>query len=400
MILFEKDEDCCGCSACEAICPKHNIKMIPNTDGGYYYPLYLGDENCINCNLCLEVCPPRKGNDMAKREQVYYAGTTKDRKLWEESTSGGAFSEICRLYQDENPVIFGARWDDDFNVVMDYVEGVENMAPFRRSKYVAANPNMVFKHVKAFLNGNRTVIFSGTPCQIAGLKCFLKRDYEKLITIDFACHGQGAPHVFKAWKKHLENKYKLNLIKISFREKKYIVDHVNSNCTGYVFADGKKVLVNRDYYHHAFVYGFHMRKSCADCKFSSHNDSDITLADFKSPQRRKLLSRSRTGSDIVCNTPKGIEIGKQLVISMNVHAADYRQEILYNPKLVRSVFGNKDRDSFMQNFYSGVPIDALIKKYAKITPIQWIDYNMPTFVNNVLVFLMRVCDFVKRKLKK
>ena len=85
---------------------------------------------------------------------------------------------------------------------------------------------------------------------------------------------------------------------------------------------------------------------------------------------------------------------------MNVHAADYRQEILYNPKLVRSVFGNKDRDSFMQNFYSGVPIDALIKKYAKITPIQWIDYNMPTFVNDVLVFLMRVCDFVKRKLKK
>ena len=184
-----------------------------------------------------------------------------------------------------------------------------------------------------------------------------------------------------------------------FREKKYIIDHVNSNCTGYVFADGKKVLVNRDYYHHAFVYGFHMRKSCADCKFSSHNDSDITLADFKSPQRRKLLSHNQTGSDIVCNTPKGIEIGKQLVISMNVYAADYRQEILYNPKLVRSVFGNKDRDGFMQNFYSGVPIDALIKKYAKITPIQWIDYNMPTSVNNVFVFLMRVCDFVKRKLK-
>lgn len=384
--LYKTESDCCGCSACEAICPRHNIVMRPNKDGGYMYPLYLGDENCINCKLCLAVCPLKAKNSVKERmPRAYYAGISNDNAIWETSTSGGAFSEIINLYKDNNPVVFGARWGENFDVIMDYTEDIKKTSLFRKSKYVSAKLNGLFPVVKKYLENGRLVIWGGTPCQVNGLKLYLKKEYENLITIDFACHGQGSPDVFKAWIDYLGKKYGSPVRRFKFRERKYIKDHYNSNCTGYELEDGRNILVTRDYYHHSFVYGWHMRKSCQDCDFPENRMSDITLADFKSEEGKSMFEGGMNASDILANTSKGMGICERLKNSMNLYTPSYELELVANPKVAKKIPGNPSRDQFMKDFYDGMPVDRVIKKYARILPSQWIDYNLSEWCYHLLL---------------
>lgn len=374
--LYDTEFDCCGCSACEAICPRQNIVMKPNTDGGYLYPIYLGDDNCINCKLCLSVCPiktQKKPSDVIP--PIYYAGITKDKNIWKTSTSGGVFSEICNLYEEKKPIVFGARWGENFEIVMDYAEDLIKAAYFRKSKYVAANVNRSFPIVKKFLDDGRYVIWGGTPCQVNGLKNYLRKEYDNLITVDFACHGQGSPDVFKAWINYLGKKYGSRVVRFKFRERKFIKDHINSNCTGYELEDGRNVLVTRDYYHHAFVYGWHIRKSCQKCDFANKRMADITLADFKSKERKAILKPTENASDIIANTVKGNDICERLKSRIRMYTPSFEMEELANPKIIKRLPGNARRDLFMKDFYNGMPIDKVIKKYARILPSQWLEYN-------------------------
>lgn len=353
IILYKKETECCGCSACEAVCPKNNIKMAPSENGGYYYPVYLGDENCINCHLCLKVCPMKHTVDL-KREsykQVFLAGYTNDEELWNSSSSGGAFTEICQIKKDKKPVVFGARWDS-FDVVMDYNEEGDTEA-FRKSKYVAANPNHTYRKVKECLKEGRFVIYSGCPCQVNGLYTFLGKEYDNLLTIDFACHGQGSPTVFHKWIAYLELKYGKPLKAFRLREKKIVGDHINSNCTTYEFEDGTFITTTRDYYHHSYVKGLHMRKSCESCQFASNRLSDITLADFKNVGKGwpEVLSE-RNISTIICNTQKGYNAISE-INNMTMKRPDEGFVLKYNPKLHRALNGNPLRDSFLCDVMGG-----------------------------------------------
>lgn len=397
--LYKTEADCCGCSACEAICPQHNIVMRPNKDGGYMYPVYLGDKNCINCNLCIKVCPLKRSNDNKKgsHDANFYVGISKDNEIWSTSTSGGVFSEICKLYELNNPIIFGARWGNNFDVIMDYVDDFSKAKAFRKSKYVAADVNKTFPKVKEYLNQGKVVIWGGTPCQINGLKNFLRKDYPNLITVDFACHGQGSPDVFKAWINYLGTKYGSPIKKFKFRERKFIKDHVNSNCTGYELEDGRNILVTRDYYHHAYVYGWHMRKSCQECDFANKRMSDITLADFKSKEQKSILKNIENASDIIPNTPKGEYICEKLKKTIRMYSPSYELELKANPKLVKKIHGNPKRDAFMRDFYDGMPIEKVIKKYARILPSQWVDFNMSEKEYNIFSKSLLYLDAIFRK---
>lgn len=399
--LYKTASDCCGCSACEAVCPKSNIKMEPIKDGGYLYPKFLNEDNCVDCKLCLKVCPIKKDktND-APSKMVYYAGYTNDPEIWKTSTSGGVVTEIFKLYADRNPLYVGARWDGVDSVVMDYADTIEDAGVFRKSKYVAAKSNGIYPVVKKALQDDKLVVFTGTPCQVYGLKMYLKREYENLITVDFACHGQGSPDIFKSWISYLGKKYGSPLTRFHFRERKFMGDYVNSNCAGYDLKDGRHIVVNRDYYHHTFVYGFHMRKSCQNCQFANHRASDVTLADFKSTDRAKYIGHDRNASDIIANTEKGISIINQLKGTMSLYRANIEKEIKANPKLVRGLGGNPQRDMFMSDFYKGMPVERLFKHYARILPSQWVDYNCSEKTKRRLDVILRYLDAILIKLGK
>ncbi len=393
--LYKKEQECCGCGACAAICPTNDIAMQGN-DEGFLYPKILKQENCLNCGLCLSVCPVKhiqKGT-MSLQGKEFYAGVINDDQVWERSASGGAFAAICQVYRSKNPIVFGARWEK-LNVVMDFCEGSDNITPFQKSKYVAADTDSAFQKAKRFLQDGRTVIFSGTPCQINGLLHFLGMPYEKLLLIDFACHGQGSPMVFRRWMEYLSRKNHSSITSFQFREKKVLKDHVYSFCSSYTLKNRHKVIETRDLYLHSYVNGLCIRKSCQNCQFASNRLSDITLADFKN-LREGLpnFHEMKNVSTIIANTAKGYEVCEQLSISfMRLYKPDSDFVLKHNPKLYKNLPGNNDRDHFMEEIKRNAkPIRRLIKIYAPIYPSQFVEYHCSTKMFNRLSTLINLLD--------
>ena len=172
MIEITDKSQCCGCTACASICPKKAIVMKQDEEG-FMYPI-VDKTKCINCGLCDKVCLVKNQKE-DKFEQDAYLVNNKDESIRSDSTSGGAFTPIAEYVLDRSGVVFGAAFDNNFKVVHTYVESKEELAKFRGSKYVQSYLGDTFLKVKEFLNNDRTVCFSGTPCQIEGLKCLCKR---------------------------------------------------------------------------------------------------------------------------------------------------------------------------------------------------------------------------------
>ena len=196
MIKILDKKDCCGCNACVQKCPKHCITMKEDKEG-FLYPNV--DENvCIDCHICEKVCPVLNQN-MERMPLNVYVGKNPNEEIRIKSSSGGLFTMLAEQVIDDIGVVFGATFNEKWTVVHDYVETKEGLAKFRGSKYVQSNIGNSFKKAMDFLNEGRKVLFSGTPCQIAGLKNYLRKDYDNLITVDFICHGVPSPGVFRTY---------------------------------------------------------------------------------------------------------------------------------------------------------------------------------------------------------
>lgn len=393
MKLFESEKYCCGCAACVAVCPQNIINFIQNKEG-FWFPQILDSKLCVHCDLCHMVCPMHHGTYHNKYKN-YYAAITKDYKIWENSSSGGIFYSIgFYVIECLDGIVFGAKWNG-LDVELDYADSVDKLRTFCKSKYVTSIPGDAYQQAKCFLDGDRYVLFSGTPCQINGLKNYLKKDYDKLITVDFACHGQGSAVVFKRWITYLENKYKRKIKHFEFREKRMLKDHVNSNCCSYTFDNGRKEYATRDYYYHAYINGLCMRKSCETCKFSGNRASDITLADFKNQTRViPFKMENRNISTIITQTDKGDRVISR-INSLVFYEADIQYIERYNPKLFKSLAGNHDRDKFMKEVTDDhKPIDKIIKKYIRILPTELLEYNVSSNWYKKLYPLCRILDYI------
>ena len=196
MINIEDKKQCCGCSACVQRCPKQCIVMKEDEEG-FLYPVADKDV-CIDCNLCEQVCPVLRQREEREPLDVY-AAFNKNEEVRMQSSSGGVFTALAESIIKEGGVVFGARFNEDWEVVHDYVETVEGLSAFRGSKYVQSRIGCTFSQAEQFLKQGRKVLFSGTPCQIAGLKLFLRKEYENLLSVDFICHGVPSPGVWRQY---------------------------------------------------------------------------------------------------------------------------------------------------------------------------------------------------------
>ena len=397
MNLFNFEKDCCGCGACEAACPQKIIEMERNAEG-FLYPRIIDQSKCIECLQCQRVCPIKttsKPHDIKK----IVAGISNDGDLWMSSASGGIYSEICKAFNDGNTIFVGARWNG-FDVIYDCTDNIVAQREFRKSKYVSANPGGILPRLKNYLKSGKRVVFSGTPCQNQAIVNYLGNKYrDKVVLVDFACHGQGSPVFFRKWISFLGKKYDKEVVRFDFREKETIKDHVNSNCCKYTFQDGTSIVVHRDYYHHAFVNGLCMRKSCVNCKFASARVSDITLADFKNLKNGlKDYKSMKNVSTVICNTERGVDVVSQLT---DVKWMDCDPDFVmkYNPKLKRCLPGNPQRDDFMNEILCDKPILKTIKKYARIKPSEWVYFNCSERVYNRFYKILNLFDAVMFKLK-
>lgn len=220
--MIDKNK-CCGCRACEQICPKKCIKMIED-DEGFMYP-DIDKENCIKCGLCKKVCPMINNEKIKQKEKKkVYRLIANDKELVRKSSSGGAFSllveEILKKNSNEKYKIYGCTLGEDFIARHLGVDNIGKIAKFRKSKYVQSDLEKSYSNIKRELKDGNVVIFTGTPCQVAGLKNFIeKENAQNLYTIDLICHGVPSPMVLRQYLKQLEKKNNSKLKEFNFRER-------------------------------------------------------------------------------------------------------------------------------------------------------------------------------------
>lgn len=301
MIEIREKKNCCGCAACVQACPKQCISFEEDKEG-FRYPL-VDKNKCVDCHLCEKVCPVLNKAD-AKEPIEIYAAYNKDENIRLKSSSGGIFTVLAEEVIKQGGVVFGARFNDNWEVYHDYTETIEGIGSFRGSKYVQSRIENSYKKAKDFLNKGRKVLFSGSPCQIAGLHKYLGKHYDNLLAVDFICHGVPSP---KVWRKYIEEILKnarqgvagKNIISqslkvmpvitgINFRDKRTGWKKYSFTVTlAEVTDDGKKNLVSRsdiflqDLYMKTFLSDIILRPSCYQCPAKrGRSESDITIADW------------------------------------------------------------------------------------------------------------------------
>lgn len=365
MIEIKAKKDCCGCYACYNICPKQCITMKID-DEGFWYP-NINEDICINCNLCEKVCPiinPVKRNDSKK---IAYAGMNKDEQIRIKSSSGGIFSILAEYIIKNNGIVYGASFDENFSVKHKRILYCTDLDLLRGSKYVQSAIDDIYKQVKNDLESNKPVLFTGTPCQVEGLRSYLKKEYVNLITMDFICHGVPSPLVWKKYLEEMKKSKQENIKNIYFRNK----DIGWKNFSLKIIFDEKiySNTLNNDLFMKGFLQDVYLRPSCYDCKFKKINRiSDITVADFWGIENvLPKMDDDKGTSLIVVHSEKGKQLFDELSEKMMVNEVNLNEAIKYNSSMITSVKYNKKRKNFFMELNSREDLIDLLSRYTRIS---------------------------------
>ena len=306
-------EKCTGCGACVQRCPKRCISWTQR-EFGFRYP-QIDKDACVNCGLCEKVCPTDKALEVPVEQKVY-AAVHKDTEVLAKSTSGGAFTAIADAIFAQGGIVYGAAMLDDMQVKHIRTTGKDDFEGLRSSKYLQSDTGTTYQMVEQDLKQGEFVLYSGTPCQIDGLKNFLGKDYETLYTVDIVCHGVGSQAYFDKYMDFARERYgKIKALR--FRSKEY----AGWSCGGGVVvvdsSDCLKKIPYRDfdnYYYSYFLSGDIYRKSCYSCKYANTNRvGDFTLGDYWGVE--------------ALNLPLQTENGCSLLLVNNQHAMQLLDEI-------------------------------------------------------------------------
>lgn len=359
MINIINKKDCCGCHACYNICPKNAIDMVED-EKGFKYPK-IDKEKCINCGLCKKVCPI-VNNKQIINNPIAYACYNIDEKTRIKSSSGGIFTLLATEILNNNGVVFGASFDKEFNVEHIYIEKGEDIEKLRCSKYVQSKIGDTYRKVKKFLEDDRYVLFTGTPCQIEGLKTYLQSDYEKLYTQDIICHGVPSPKIWNKYKKYRINIDNDILQNINFRNKDngwklYNMKILYKNMQ-------YKRSIKEDIYMKIFLKNFSLRDSCYNCSFKKKNrNSDITLGDFWGIQNIfPELDDDKGTSLVILNSEKGKILFENIKEKIVFKEANIDDAIKYNPSMIKSVEKPIKREEFFTDL-NKLEFNVLVQKY-------------------------------------
>lgn len=336
MLRFTDKSQCCGCTACSSICPKQCIQMIEDKEG-FLYP-QINHSTCIDCGLCEKVCPVLHPIQ-TKEKPAVFAAINNNLEVRMQSSSGGIFTLLAEQIIQRGGVVFGVCFDKNWEVVHRYTETLEGLTCFQGSKYVQSDMGASFQDAKRFLDQGREVLFSGTPCQIAGLKNYLRKSYPTLLTVEVACHGVPSP---KVWKSFLAGKR--NITQISFRSK----------CKGWksyhmiLEYEGHKEVIpsGKNPYMSAFLSDLSVRPSCFACPAKiNHSQSDALIADFWGiDQIQPEIDDNKGCSLVMVNNTKILSLLHQL--DCHLYPQSFDSAIKYNRAIVESFHQPANREFF------------------------------------------------------
>ena len=297
--------ECCGCSACKAICPKNAISMKANSKG-FLAPV-INDKLCVHCNLCRSVCVFHLEKPCNRSVRAGFSVSHLDNAVLKKSRSGGAFYALASVViKDFNGSVWGAALDESLNVIHKKVTSLDDLHLLQGSKYVQSDVCDAFEEVCTELQAGKMVLFSGTGCQVAGLNSYLEKkrvNTENLLTCDIICQGVPSPVIYKEYRNFLEKKYKAKLSDFNFRDPSRIgwEGHEES----FAFVNSNKRHFSQRFAH--LYYCYYMRESCFECKYTNlHRPGDFSLGDFWGVKKKYPDFYEKNGNSILLiNTEKG-----------------------------------------------------------------------------------------------
>ena len=338
---------CTGCMACLNACPNDAIEVIKSKDGFAYTK--INKEKCIGCNLCRKVCPSNKYYKNEYNSPEFYAAFNLNEKDRIKSSSGGMVSLIARTTLKKNGVVYGVTLDGKQakNVRID---NEKELYKIMGSKYVQSEVGHTLKNVKQDLDDQKQVLFTGTPCQIEGLRSYLNKDYNNLICVSIICHGVPSPEIFKKYIEEKEEKNSSKLKNINFRNKQLGWHNYNIE---YEYDNGKKEVVpaSKDIYMSGYLKDYFLRECCYNCqmKYGEKSTSDIIIGDFWGIESTlPEIDDDKGVSAIVINSVKGKDIFEELKENIKYEKVSLEDISNGNPMLVSSTGYTKNKDNFFK----------------------------------------------------
>lgn len=310
MICITEERKCCGCAACVAVCPAKCIEMVTGTLGAVFPKVDV--DKCLGCGKCDAVCPIQNADEMKKipNQQPVYAAYSKDADLRKRGSSGGMFGAFATQLISRGFRVYGAGFDEKMQLRCMYADSIEALAPLMKSKYLQSDLSGAYSQILKDLQQGKQLLFISTPCQVAALKRFLKKDYDNLLTVDFLCHGVPSQQLFDQCKDYEEKKRNCNIVAYNFRTK--IPNGATPHYYTVVTEKNSKIKsVTKPYFRSPFYAFFQkyisLRESCYNCTFAERGRvSDITIADFHAIEKYVPgINRFEGVSTVIINTEKG-----------------------------------------------------------------------------------------------
>uniref|UniRef100_UPI004056DF2E Coenzyme F420 hydrogenase/dehydrogenase, beta subunit C-terminal domain n=1 Tax=Alistipes sp. TaxID=1872444 RepID=UPI004056DF2E len=343
MVEIVEKSRCTGCSACQGVCPRHAISLKAGRMG-LLYPTINGDL-CIDCGLCQEVCPALHPAEKGSEPKVWAAKHLDD-EVRLKSSSGGLFSALAEEVIGRGGVVCGAAYNSEFEVEHRLIERSEELPELRGSKYSQSRMGESFRQIKEVLSKGREVLFVGTPCQVAGLKRYLRGHDQGLLTVDIICHGAPAPQVLNDYLRSITPDGK-RITSVNMRDKRsgWIRSRLRiEGERGEVILDERS---SKNRYMQGFLQDLFLRPSCHQCpaKGEGRALSDITLGDYWGiGHHHPSFADPKGVSLVLIHTPKGEELFERLPIERIPSTWD--RAIERNPGLIHSAKENPQSEAF------------------------------------------------------
>lgn len=396
-MICEEKTKCCGCTACANICPVQCISMKEDFEG-FLYP-EIDKAKCLECGLCEKVCPILNPPKINNNEVVAYAVRVNEEQTLKESTSGGFITPLADWVLSQDGVLCAASYRNDFSVSHIIVEKdeKESVIPrIRGSKYVQSDLNNCYLKIKDFLDKKQKVCFVGTTCQVNGLKAFLRKDYDNLITVDLVCHGVPSP---KLWRKYLdekEKKYGVSIVDVAFRNKTY---GYHSHTMRIKFENGKVYYGSGriDAMMKSFMSEIASRPICYQCAFKTLNRcSDFTVFDCWHVDKLVdgLKDDDKGFTNLFIHSKKGVDVFDKIKDRYIVYLINYEKAIQYDGKMVlKSATPHQRRNEYFVDFDS----EELNEHIQRFIPISKKDYLVEW--SKRFFYKLRVLGLIRKIMK-
>lgn len=384
MIEISKKSECCGCGACMQICPQKCIKLCADEEG-FYYPK-ISQLKCIDCNLCKNVCPIINKTPDVNNVLEAYVAYIKDKNIREKSSSGGIFTMIAQKVLNDGGIVFGAAFDTDWSVKHIGITNATDLKKLCGSKYLQSRTENCYSTVKLMLESGTTVFYTGTACQVSGLKKYLGKHYANLITADILCHGVPSPKVWEKYLSYQEKIYNAKVSAVSFRKKNY---GWKSFSTEILFENQRKYekIHTEDLYMKLFLKNICLRPSCYKCVFKDlSRESDISIGDCWGIEKYMPDMDDNMGTSVILvHSELGQKLMQECQEKMIFRKADVDLVLPPSADSRRSVPVHKNRRRFFTYLQEGKDLQSLVK----LVNDSYLDKIITIVKNNIKMIFMK-----------